>query len=1073
MTVPGKRDEAERLVGALEAAISEGRSGESNARKILRSLLSFKAGADSQIKSLGEAVEVLGESANPMDALEAATLVRCLSLQGFWPVADLSQAERAAVNIVQCALPDLAEKCELATKRQTFEKVNAIRMIHPRTEEILRQLTVVQPDLDSILAARHMLTKVLNDRLVRAYCTSFRLTEIRSGFDTINTKLAKLSKEPSSLAADIMDCATAVQEQISFCQTHLNFVTHGYYLPYLRIVEGALDKFFQTVRGRFQAAITPRLTESGQLQKRYPFREMGRRIRLAIPLRNSGPGTAMNVSARIEADCDKILFESEELLLGNIAPGDFSAVYEAEVMATSESVDLLLSITWTDAGQSNHKLEFEATGTAQRSDIDWQAQEYLRPYSMEVAKGSTFVGRADKVRMLANKMIRTPMESFYVTGQKRVGKTSLAIAAADSAEDIAGNAKILYKYLLWGEIAHADSIASLRELGERIAEFIIVSLPRDIELPTLNFSGSIAGLVRLAEIAAGASPGKKYVVIIDEFDEIHPDLYQHGNLAETFFANIRALTARDNFSIVLVGGENMPFVMDRQGQKLNKLVRVPLDYFSRDLEWEDFKLLVTKPSEGVLEWHEEAVSEVFNATNGNPFFAKNVCAAIFENCVGERDSDVTQQEVRTAIQSKVPTFDSNAFAHLWQDGIHKSVAEREPEILRRCRTLVLISRVARRNLPITLDNLLAQKHGIEISNLDVVSALNSFVSRTVLKESQGQYSFVLPIFRSWLVEVGGSRLIADTLSEELAQQVRTAEDQAFVQSNEVTELARTWPTYQGREITADDIRAWYEQIEGHQQQRLLFRLLQSVRFYGEAEVREKLQALHGQIRPMLPEFIIRKRTDRRQDVIITYADGEGKSGQFYGSRYADLNRIATSCVVSPAGFRDLVQQRLSNDAPTTAILFMDDLIATGRSFVRNLSAFVDRHEDILRALNLPVNAMALAVTSQGEAHVREAMCKFDWLNFDLRYIDLVGPQDVAFAAEPGIWSNLEERDRAKALCEDLGACIYPHNPLGFGSHGLLLVFPQNCPNNSLPILHSPSTSSANRLWRPLFPRISR
>ena len=67
---------------------------------------------------------------------------------------------------------------------------------------------------------------------------------------------------------------------------------------------------------------------------------------------------------------------------------------------------------------------------------------------------------------------------------------------------------------------------------------------------------------------------RKYVIIIDEFDEIRPELYMQGNLAETFFANLRALSTCENICLVLVGGENMPFIMEWQGQKLNKFVRI-------------------------------------------------------------------------------------------------------------------------------------------------------------------------------------------------------------------------------------------------------------------------------------------------------------------------------------------------------------------------------------------------------------------------------------------------------------------------------------------------------------------
>jgi hypothetical protein len=770
----------------------------------------------------------------------------------------------------------------------------------------------------------------------------------------------------------------------------------------------------------------------------------------------------------VEADSDKLLFAADDLLLGNVSPGDFTAVFEAEVMSPTDSADILVTVISEEAGAAEQRrIEFIAVVTAQRCDIPWSELEYQRPYTTEVAKGEQFVGRTDKVLALAAKLLRSPMESFYVTGQKRVGKTSLALAAADFAKTHAPAPGIAVKYLLWGSFAHAEPREALRELGERLAEFIVATLPSGTRTGTLNFDGSLAPLVRLAELAAEIRPGLKYVIIFDEFDEIHPELYQHGNLAETFFANIRALTTIDNVSMVLVGGENMPYVMDRQGQKLNKLVKVPLDYFSRDEEWDDFKLLVRQPTAGILEWHDEAVSEVFNATNGNPYFAKIVCAAVFRDCVRGRDADVTAHEVLTAISAEVSEFDTNSFAHLWQDGIHKPALAREPEVLRRARTLVLIARAARRHQILRLGNLSAQKHGIVLPDNELVGSLNEFVKRGILRENQGAYSFQLPIFRLWLVEVGGNRLISDAIGEELASQAQTAEDRAFVRSDEVTALARSWPTYQGRSVTPDDIRAWYEQVEGHQQQRLLFKLLQRVRFFGETELRERLESLYGSIRSLLPEFVIRKRSDRRQDVFITYVDGEGKSGQFFSSRFAEANRLSVKSIIPPSSFSKTAEEKLKKEIKPSMLVILDDIAATGSSLSRNILKFAKDNELAIRKLRVPTMALVVAVTPDGDAAVRRQVSSVPWLDFDLRYAESIDDASVAFPESAHGWDSVDEMERARALCRDLGALIYPENPLGYGNQSLLVTFSTNCPNNSLPILHSPGRSGT---WRPLFPR---
>jgi hypothetical protein len=152
------------------------------------------------------------------------------------------------------------------------------------------------------------------------------------------------------------------------------------------------------------------------------------------------------------------------------------------------------------------------------------------------------------------------------------------------------------------------------------------------------------------------------------------------------------------------------------------------------------------------------------------------------------------------------------------------------------------------------------------------------------------------------VDVGLNRLIADPLTEELARGIQAEEDAAHVRSEEISEISRKWPTYRGKHIGTDDIRAWLQQVEGDRQQRLLFKLLTHLRFYSELQIREKLRTAHGMIRQSLPEFIIRDLSDRRRDVLLTYVDGEGKSGQYYASQYAEENKISVECIKSPESF---------------------------------------------------------------------------------------------------------------------------------------------------------------------------
>lgn len=547
----------------------------------------------------------------------------------------------------------------------------------------------------------------------------------------------------------------------------------------------------------------------------------------------------------------------------------------------------------------------------------------------------------------------------------------------------------------------------------------------------------------------------------------------HGNLAESFFANLRAITMCDNICIILVGGENMPFVMDCQGQKLNRLVKIGLDYYSRDNEWDDFKLLVKTPTEGRINWHDDAIAEIFNATNGNPWFAKAVCTSVFTNAVRARDSDITADEVRSAIAAEVSTFGENWFMHLWQDGIYKAREDRAPDILRRRRVLVAMARAIQRDQPLTSENIIANKQSSELPNTEVLPVLHDFVRRDILRERDGQYGFAVPIFRLWLGEVGISCLAGDALAEELASGVRAAEKEASVKPEEIVALARRWPTYQGKEIGTDEIRAWLEQVEENRQQRLLFKVLQNIKFLGETQIRQNLQTVHSSfIRPLLPPFVTRsrRRSDRRMDLVVTYVDGEGKSGQYYASRYAEENGLAPKSVISPVQFSKTLQAYVAKNGNLAAITIIDDIIATGQSLTKNIASFVEENSSVLRELNVPIIVVALAATIDGEAYVRTEIRKIEWLDFDLRVCDPLSEREFAFSRN-GIWADVDELERARALCTNLGAWIYRDNPLGYGGQGLLVVFPDTCPNNSLPILHSSAHPASMKKWTPLFPRL--
>ena len=321
------------------------------------------------------------------------------------------------------------------------------------------------------------------------------------------------------------------------------------------------------------------------------------------------------------------------------------------------------------------------------------------------------------------------------------------------------------------------------------------------------------------------------------------------------------------------------------------------------------------------------------------------------------------------------------------------------------------------------------------------------------------------LFGNWLVEGGFTRLISDQLGDELAELQQEREDAAYVHSKEIVELVEKWDLYQGRQIASEEIRAWIEQVESHVLQRILFKVLEHVRFVREPEIREMFAHAHSRIRSKLPVHVMRKRSDRRNDILVTYVDGAGKSGAYFAGIYANENRIISRNVVEPGMIEGAINDL--SEEEEYGVVVVDDMIGTGDGLVENLKKLNARFSDVGIGTNIPLALVIICGTRKGEVKVTRFL-EENIPNADLEICELLDNRHFAFSDDKGFWESDEEKNAAKSLIRDLGSRVHRRNPLGYAQQGLLLTFPRNCPNNSLPILHSFGRGEFG--WNPIFRR---
>lgn len=1056
-------------VHRIECAIRALSSGEAthptvrrNIRTSLQNLAEISTDSSSSLADTFE--DIATENAHGNAGAIAAVVARLVSCSDLLPNTAFDKAGRHMVQIVERGLPSLFTDLSISAGSQTHERLAAIRQIHSKSCEKLQPLQQQFTGLPDLTARRQVIMKSLNFGPTKHYLNPFGFQSVLSSVSSLLGLADKVvNSHGRELQSNIQDLLATIRDEIEHHCNIPTFIAQEFFVPFLHRLEDSSHSLFSSMADKFDCNISvPR--SPYELEKRYPLHVIGSKIDVVVPMTNEGPG----VAERVRAFCltEHCHVQTEETVLGDIEPGPFVLPIVVNVTEPHERIEIHLDIEWGVVGQTDRRRkDFSLQVSAQRMDLDWDSLSRRQPYSLEVAYDEEFYGRRDAIHRILRRLAPASMQSCYITGQKRVGKSSLARAVERELLKGVHGSEYHVLYLECGEIRHSTGKETLREFGTQLEAFLFELLPEIENSTAQDYSSSLNPLNRVLRKLELDKPSARVVVILDEFDEVNEDLYRHGELANTFFLNLRTFSSKRNLAFVLVGAERMPYVMASQGEKLNRFARESLDSFDLSTEWADYRSLVEQPVVHAIKIHEAAVRKLFDLTNGHPYFTKVICAAIFEAAVEGKDAEVSEAEVKKAAERVVATLDINAFAHYWRDGIRGDANDIEIVSLHRCRVLVAWARTSRVRHRTTHETILNNLHSRMLPADEVMPLLDDFCRRGVFRHVDDVYFPAVELFAVWLREGGFSRLISDQLGDELAAVKQSREDEAYVHANELVGLVNRWDLYQGKQITAEDIRAWLGQTSSNTDQRLLFKVLQNVRFVRDPEAREKFAQAHRRISLKLPVRVKKTRAQRRDDILVTYVDGPGKSGAHYASLYALENEIRSKNVVEPSRVADtLVALTQEGDV---GVVVVDDLVGTGNNLHDRLK---DLSDDFTRAgigTKFPLSVVVLCGTRNGEIKVRSYL-EDSMPNADLETCEILDKSHFAFSGSVGFWKSDEEKEIAKSLLRDLGVRVQKRSPLGYGNQGLLLTFPRNCPNNSLPILHG--SGKGGHKWNPIFPR---
>jgi hypothetical protein len=563
----------------------------------------------------------------------AVLVIEALAIDGLIPsTSERADVDRNICSLAESAVPDVLSRFKYPFKGQSYEKRSALEGLHASVVELLSPLSTPAHDLADLLVNRSRLTRCLADGVIETYFGASSVRELLGGAQRVFEALSDLrEREDAEFHARLRIAEEAVAHLRDLLNGRPGKVADAV-AEFVRAAEHVVSKLVEDTAPLLVSEISTARPEPRVAAKRYQLHDEGRELNILIPLNNKGPGWAYDVTVQGIAVSDSIYLDGEILGIGDVRPGEFSVALRVLVCSPCREASMLLDVSWRMAGAPDRQNRtFSVNLEAQRADVDWSDLETRDPYSITVAEGPRFVGRAALVRSISSRFTREVMEPVLIEGQKRVGKSSLALAVRDAViAQSNGNTHIIYRE--FGDYGSADPSRTVAALGRTIADEMLLYLPAGDPRPQLDFQGTLAPLNQLARILQQRCAVQRFLIILDEFDEIHRELYEHGRLADVFFQNLRTFSAQKNIGMMLVGGERLRYILSRQGDQLNRFSFEHLSYFSRSAEWDDYSALVQQPAQPDINWDLACVTRLFEAYKWTPLLHETPLPRGIQGC---------------------------------------------------------------------------------------------------------------------------------------------------------------------------------------------------------------------------------------------------------------------------------------------------------------------------------------------------------------------------------------------------------------------------------------------------------
>ena len=521
---------------------------------------------------------------------------------------------------------------------------------------------------------------------------------------------------------------------------------------------------------------------------------------------------------------------------------------------------------------------------------------------------------------------------------------------------------------------------------------------------------------------------------------------------------LRSVSNIDGVGIVLIGAERMKLVTNAMGVELNRFRGFPVDYIDRSTQWSEFKELVQAPTNGALDFTDNAYDRIYTYTEGNPYYTKYLCSKLLERAAQRRDAFIDSSDVEAGVEHLLGDIDAIGFAHYWEDFVLGGDKIRDELARKRRLCLLAYGQAANVDGIAELAQILDTATDLGQPFEDTQGTIDEFVARRILIRGATRLTIEprVKLFGRWITGRGQEQIIFGIDEHDSVRRTIELRRASTVTLVEADALVEQWSLYNGKRISSERLIEYLRQFGDEYRQRLVYRLLKGVRFVGVADEHVLLRDAYE---ILLSDMKVRHGNWNVTQIAISYSGSPGKSSNAIGRRFTKVNRLTVDhSFMSPRNVSAKAKDGI------TDVVIVDDFVGTGSTMSKELERLRRRiaPEQVLHLFFLAGMADGIKVVEKKALEV--------FGSDGVRVHALVAMPDYPWPFEETsrLFPSKEMAQEAHRVVKDIGHRLDPRNPFGYGRCCALIVFSETIPNNAPPILWG--RSSGKFKFKPLFPR---